>query len=122
MTHPTAAAYGLNEAQLQQIIQATNDSLTAMHRLTSGVSSQGQMIAQANQSQSGQILSQKVANWTADFNKVGTDLDSLNKNVLALRDTGIGPAGHCDLRPCSGKISYCILPWANEQIGRNARV
>ena len=92
MTHPTSAAYGRNEAHLQQIIQPTNDSLTAMHRLTSGVSSQGQMIAQANQSQSGQILSQKVANWTADFNKVVTDLDVLNKKVLALRGTGIGTA------------------------------
>ena len=89
MAHPTAASYGLDEAQLQQIIQATQQSLTAMRQLTSRVSGNGQLIAQANRSESGRILSQKVANWTADFNKVVTDLDVLNNKVLALRGTGI---------------------------------
>ncbi|MGW5642788.1 hypothetical protein ACWEV3_17840 [Saccharopolyspora sp. NPDC003752] len=87
MTVP-GGQYGLDEAQLSQIINATNTALTNMKSLNTQVQAQALALGDANQSESGRLLVSKFETWSTDFNNIQNQLGSLNTNVQGLLKVG----------------------------------
>ncbi|MEU6265520.1 hypothetical protein [Saccharopolyspora shandongensis] len=87
MTVP-GGQYGLDEAQLSQIINATIKSLTDMKTVNTQVQAQAMALGDANQSESGRLLVGKFDTWAADFNKIQNQLESLNGSVRDLLKVG----------------------------------
>ncbi|MEU5844930.1 hypothetical protein [Saccharopolyspora shandongensis] len=87
MTVP-GGQYGLDESQLSQIINATNKSLTDMKSVNTQVQAQAMALGDANQSESGRLLVSKFDTWSADFNKIQAQLESLNGSVRDLLKVG----------------------------------
>ncbi|WP_010693501.1 hypothetical protein [Saccharopolyspora spinosa] len=77
--------YGLKEAQLAKIIQATDDALAKMRQLNNNVSAQASALMSANQSNSGKILNDRFSVWAQDFGQIAANLSLLNAKVKALR-------------------------------------
>ncbi|MFI0469578.1 hypothetical protein ACH347_36375 [Saccharopolyspora sp. 5N102] len=87
MTAP-GGQYGLNEAQLGQIISATNKALTDMKTVNNQVQAQALALGDANQSESGRLLVGKFETWSTDFSNIQNQLDSLNTSVQGLLKVG----------------------------------
>lgn len=88
MTTP-GEQFGINDAQMQQIIEATNESLSQMRMLNNQVQGQAGALATANQSDSGKVLVNKFQTWSGDFAQIENQLKELNQRVLDLRNAAL---------------------------------
>ncbi|MBQ0924514.1 MULTISPECIES: hypothetical protein [Saccharopolyspora] len=91
MTAP-GAQYGLNDSQLQQIIEATNQSLSQMRQLNNQVQAQASSLGQANVSDSGRMLVDKFGVWAGDFSRIENELNQLNQRVMDVRNASLQAA------------------------------
>jgi hypothetical protein len=77
-------SYAFSDHDLRQIIQRTDAAKQEMKVVNSMVTAHTEALVSANQSDSGQILQQHLTTWTADFNRVVTNLDDINTKAKAL--------------------------------------
>ena len=101
MTTNPGASYGLNDGQMQQIINSTDKSLGDVRTVNNQVQCQASALGTANNSDSGRILVQKFSVWTQDFAQVESQLADLNQRVKDLRLAAIA-AGSGATDPVSG--------------------
>src|SRR3569833_87471 len=92
-----ATTYHISDADLQQIINKTQDAINEMNTVNNTVQSHTDSLVDANRSDSGQILSGHLATWTADFHTCVNNLTDLNHKATALlqinRSTDSGATG-----------------------------
>jgi hypothetical protein len=86
--------YGMDDAQLKSIIDATNDALGRMNGVNQTVTGEAGYYISVNNSDSGKIMQDSLNQWSEKFGKITGDLDNLNHKVTALRanntNTGTG--------------------------------
>jgi hypothetical protein len=82
-----AQQVGLDGAQLTSIIQATEEHKAAMDRLNAQVQSLAPVINQNMNSDAGQIMNNRLIEWTDDYNRVASALEALNERVHGVRNT-----------------------------------
>ena len=98
-----ALQYGMEDAQLKQIIDATNDALGRMNGVNQTVISETGYYISVNNSDSGKIMQDSLNQWSEKFGKITGDLDNLNFKVAALRANNTGTStGAVDLANVSG--------------------
>jgi hypothetical protein len=78
------STYHFDDADLQQIINKTQDAISEMNTVNSTVQAHTDSLVDANRSDSGQILSSHLATWTADFHTCVNNLTDLNQKAQAL--------------------------------------
>ncbi len=77
MTSP----YGLDQAQMQAVINATDDAISQMTTLNGTVQARADDIYSHAQSDAGRILQQRLTTWNTDFAAIVNALIDLNTNV-----------------------------------------
>jgi hypothetical protein len=82
----TAQQLGLDLGGLNSIIQSTSDHKSEMDRLNNQVQGLGPVINQYMNSDAGQIMSRRLAEWTSEFNVITGDLQALNDRVTGVRN------------------------------------
>jgi uncharacterized alpha-E superfamily protein len=83
------ASYSFSAQDLRQIINKTNDAISEMNTVNNMVQSHTDALVDANRSDSGQILSQHLATWNADFHTCVNNLTDLNNKAQALLNINI---------------------------------
>ncbi len=86
MTSP----YGLDQAQMQSIINQTNDALSQMTTLNGTVQARADDIYSHAQSDAGRILQQRLNTWNTDFRAIINALSELNDGVQQWLQTNVG--------------------------------
>jgi hypothetical protein len=81
--------YGMTTEQLNQIINATSESITRMHGVWSQVYAHASSIVSVNNSDSGRITQRDLETWSNDYSKIVGDLEALNEKVTRLRDANL---------------------------------
>jgi hypothetical protein len=89
MPEATYAGFHFSDADLARIIEGTNTAIGDLNRLNSQVQAHESALIAANQSDSGQIMRQRLTIWTDDFNLVVGDLNQLNQRVESLRQANL---------------------------------
>jgi hypothetical protein len=77
--------YGMNDAQLLSIINATRDAIDRMNTVNNGVQGQAGSYTQTNNSDSGRTMQQRLITWNEEFTRIVGDLDNLNTKVTNVR-------------------------------------
>lgn len=77
--------YGMDDAQLLSIINATRDAIDRMNTVNGGVQSQAGSYTQTNNSDSGRTMQNRLTTWNGEFTKLVGDLDNLNTKVTNVR-------------------------------------
>jgi hypothetical protein len=86
MTSPGGPGlYGMTDAHLVSIINATRDHADQMHKLRANVEAQANVYIRANNSESGQIMTQRLNEWTQNFHRTVGHLEQLNEKVHNVR-------------------------------------
>jgi hypothetical protein len=80
-----ALPYGMDDAKLVSIINATNNAVSQMQSLNTAVQHQAQDYILANDSDSGRVMQQALFRWNGEFNQIVADLNGLNDKVSGLR-------------------------------------
>lgn len=88
-----ALQYGMDDAQLKNIIDATTDALGRMSGVNKTVSGEAGAYISANNSDSGRIMQSSLNDWSDRFGKITGDLDQLNYKVAKLRQNNSGTSG-----------------------------
>ena len=81
------SSYHFESSALRQIIQKTEEAINEMNTVNSMVQSHTDALFDANSSDSGQILTQHLGTWNADFHTCVNNLTDLNtkvQNLLAI--------------------------------------
>jgi hypothetical protein len=99
----TYAGFHFSDADLVRIISGTNSAIADLNRLNSQVQAHESALITANQSTSGQVMRQRLAIWTDDFNRVIGDLNELNGRVESLRQANLRTAEHAHGEAGSGQ-------------------
>jgi hypothetical protein len=81
--------YYYESGDLRTIISKTNDAINEMNNVNNMVQSHTDSLVDANRSDSGQILSQHLATWNADFHTCVNNLTDLNHKAQALLNVNI---------------------------------
>jgi hypothetical protein len=93
MSHPTAGAqYAFSDADLNTIINGTNDAISSLHSVNSRVQGTGQEASTVNRSDSGGRMDTRLYEWMTDFHKLIGDLTSLNSKAEGLRRANLNAA------------------------------
>lgn len=91
------SSYHFSDADLQQIINKTQDAINEMTVVNNSVQAHTESLVDANRSDSGQILSGHLTTWTSDFHTCMNNLTALNHKAQALlkvnRATNAGATG-----------------------------
>lgn len=92
-----SSTYSFSDADLQQIINKTQEAINEMNTVNNTVQSHTDSLFDANRSDSGQILSGHLGTWAADFHTCVNTLTDLNGKAHALRqinrDTNLAASG-----------------------------
>ncbi len=80
-----ALPYGMDDAKLASIINATSNAVSQMQSLNASVQHQAQDYILANDSDSGRIMQEALYRWNGEFNQIVADLNTLNDKVSSLR-------------------------------------
>lgn len=95
MTSPSGAGtYGMTDGQLLAIIQATQDAVDRMNSVRILVEGQADQYIRANNSESGQLMRNRLITWTGEFNQIVGNLDQLNHKVTLLRQHNAAVTQH----------------------------
>ncbi|GLY74847.1 hypothetical protein [Actinoallomurus iriomotensis] len=78
------STYHFSDADLQQIINKTQDAINEMNTVNNTVQAHTDSLVDANRSDSGQILSGHLTTWTSDFHTCVNNLTDLNHKAQAL--------------------------------------
>lgn len=85
--------YGMDDGQLLSIINATRDAIDRMNSVNGGVQSQAGTYTQANNSDSGRTMQQRLFTWNEEFTRLVGDLDNLNTKVTNVRASNNDTSG-----------------------------
>ncbi len=88
-----ALQYGMDDAQLKQIIDATNYALGRMRGVNQTVTGEAGYYISVNNSDSGRIMQDNLNQWSEKFGKITNDLDQLNYKVEQLRKNNASTSG-----------------------------
>jgi hypothetical protein len=78
------AKYGYEDSMLVQVISATDTALGQMRTLNSQVVGLSGQMPVVNNSTSGMKLSGLLGDWSTDYNKIVTELETLNGKAQGL--------------------------------------
>lgn len=87
-------SYHYEAQDLRSIISKTNDAISEMNTVNNMVQSHTDSLVDANRSDSGQILSQHLTTWNADFHTCVNSLTELNNKAQALLNINISTDGN----------------------------
>jgi len=79
----------MTDANLVSIINATRDHADQMHTLRGNVEAQANAYISANNSESGQIMTQRLTEWTQNFHRTVGHLEQLNEKVTNVRKNNL---------------------------------
>lgn len=77
------APYGLDDAQMTSVIQATQQAIDEMHSVNQSVTGTSGDIGAANQSTSGGKTQTALIDWTSVYTQIINDITVLNSDVTA---------------------------------------
>lgn len=89
MTSP----YGLEQAQMQNLINQTNSAIAQMMSLNASVQMRAGDIYAHAQSEAGKILEQRLSTWNTDFTAIVNALSELNSSVQQWMNTSVSTGG-----------------------------
>jgi hypothetical protein len=81
--------YGMTEAQLRRIINATEEAFGQITGVQHRVEGQAQYYIAVNHSQSGRIMQEALGEWTSECNQIGGALHQLNERVTGVLNENI---------------------------------
>jgi hypothetical protein len=105
------SSYHFVDSDLATIIKQTAEALSEMATVNNLVMSHTDSLVEANQSDSGSILSQHLGTWTADFNKCTNNLRDINGKATMLLSANRGTGNNAtDLARNSGGAGGSPIP------------
>ncbi len=99
MTSP----YGLDQGQMQNIINQTNEAISQMTALNGNVQARAGDIYSHAQSDAGRILEQRLTTWNTDFNSIVKALTDLNTNVQSWLNSNVSTSSSASGAAGSGR-------------------
>lgn len=90
MTSP----YGLDQGQMQNLINQTNEAISQMTSLNANVQARAGDVYAHAQSEAGRIVEHRLMTWNTDFAAIVNALIELNGNVQQWMQTSVATAGH----------------------------